>query len=253
MTMVIYSMVYYLILTAIPFAIVSAFFIHWFTISEEPNPKQRLEISRGIYLGFSFQVFVFAWLLFQIGHARFAFPLYAIAFSMLGDWFNLQFPLAKKYMKDPVLGGIFSFAIAQVFFILSFLQLISWNELYTGIQPYLITAVLLVLPAVIFYFRVYNPERSKWVMASAFVYGLVLCFFVSLCINAYLLYGGVWMYLTIGALFFLLSDAVMGETTINGTRHPKWEFQVPWITYLIAQCFLLVGFFLVSHTRMLAH
>jgi hypothetical protein len=46
-------MVYYFILTAIPFAIVSAFSIHWFTISEEQNPNKRLEVSRGIYLGFS--------------------------------------------------------------------------------------------------------------------------------------------------------------------------------------------------------
>ncbi len=246
-------MVYYFILASIPVAIISAFCIHWFTISEEQNPNIRLENSRGIYLGFSFQVLVFAWLLFQLGHSRFAYPLYAIAFSMIGDWFNLQFPLARKYMKDPVLGGIFSFAIAQVFFILAFRQLIAWEEIFHGVRPILITAVFIVLPAVIFYFRVYNPNRSKWVMASAFIYGLVLCFFVSLCINAYLLYGGSWIYLAIGAGFFLLSDAVMGETTINGTRRPKWEFQVPWITYLIAQCFLLVGFFLVSHTRMIAH
>lgn len=246
-------MVYYLILTAIPFAIVSAFCIHWYTISEENDPQLRLKVSRGVYFGFSFQVLVFAWLLFQMGHARFSYPLYAIAFSMLGDWFNLQFPLAKKYMKDPVLGGIFSFAVAQVFFILAFQKLISWSELYSVTQSYLVTAVLLILPAVIFYFRVYNPERSKWVMVSAFIYGLVLCFFVSLCINAYLLYGGVWIYLATGSGFFLLSDAVMGETTINGTRHPKWEFQVPWVTYLIAQSLLLIGFFLVSHTRLIAH
>ncbi|PJZ36314.1 hypothetical protein CH354_14605 [Leptospira levettii] len=251
--MVISIMVYYFILTAIPFAIVSAFCIHWITLSDESNPEKRLEISRGVYLGFSFQVIVFAWLLFQLGHSRFAFPVVAIAFSMLGDWFNLQFPLAKKYMKDPVLGGIFSFAIAQIFFLLAIRQLITWEELYSSPRPFLITLLFIILPALIFYFRVYNPNRSKWVMASAFIYGIILCFFVSLCINAYLLYGGVWIYLGIGAGFFLLSDAVMGETTINGTRHPKWEFQVPWITYLIAQCFLLVGFFLVSHTRLLAH
>ncbi|XDD48560.1 lysoplasmalogenase family protein [Leptospira sp. WS39.C2] len=246
-------MVYYLILTTIPFAIVSAFCIHWYTISGEPSPEKRLEISRGVYLGFSFQVLVFAWLLYQLGHSRFAFPLYAIAFSMIGDWFNLQFPLAKRYMKDPVLGGIFSFAIAQVFFLVAFRQLISWEELFSSARPIIISLIFLILPAVIFYFRVYNPNRSKWVMVSAFLYGILLCFFVSLCVNAYLLYGGVWIYLAIGAGFFLLSDAVMGETTINGTRHPKWEFQVPWITYLIAQCFLIVGFFLVSHTRLIAH
>lgn len=241
-------MIYYAVLTSIPFAVVSAFLIHWFTIRSIPTSSERLERIRGVYLGFSFQILIFAGLLFFLGGSVFLAPLFAIVFSLLGDWFNLQFPIALKSNGEPLVGGIISFAMAQLFYITAFFQLTPIGSLYTGLLPYFITMVLLVVPAVIFHFRVYNSQRPKSIMALAFLYGLVLCFFVSLTINAYLTFGGNWIYLMLGGFFFLLSDAVMGETTIHGGRHPKWEFQVPWITYLIAQSLLLIGLFLLSHS-----
>ncbi|MDZ4724576.1 MAG: lysoplasmalogenase family protein [Leptospira sp.] len=241
-------MTYYAVLASIPIAVVSAFFIHWFTLRSVTTGKARLEISRGVYLGFSFQIVIFAGLLFYLGKSVFLAPLFAVGFSILGDWFNLHFPVALKNNGEPLIGGIVSFAMAQLFYISAFFQLTPWNSVYTGVIPYVVTLVFLILPAVIFYFRVYNPKRPKPIMIFAFVYGLVLCFFVSLAVNAFIAFGGYWIFLMLGGLVFLLSDAVMGETTIHGGRHPVWEFQVPWITYLIAQSLLLIGFFLLSHT-----
>lgn len=243
-------MTYYAVLISIPFAVIAAFLIHWFTLRVIPTAKTRLEVSRGVYLGFSFQILTFSLLLFFLGRSVFLAPVFAIGFSFIGDWFNLQFPIAQRNNGEPIIGGIVGFMMAQFFYIAALLQLLPITSIYVGPIPYLVTAVFLILPAGIFYFRVYNPKRSKPIMVSAFVYGLILCFFVSLTVNAYILFGGFWIYLMIGGLFFLGSDAVMGETTINGERHPVWEYQVPWITYLIAQSFLLVGFFLLSHSLM---
>lgn len=241
-------MTYYAILISIPIAVFSAFLIHWFTIRAIPSAKARLEVVRGVYLGFSFQILTFAFLLFYLGRSVFLAPVFAVIFSIIGDWFNLQFPIAQKSNEDPIIGGIVGFIMAQFFYISAFFQLVPISILYYGILPYLITAGFVILPGVIFYFRVYNPKRAKPIMVAAFLYGLILCFFVSLTVNAYLLYGGYWIYLMLGGLFYLVSDAVMGETTIHGERHPVWEYQVPWFTYLIAQSLLLVGFFLLSHT-----
>jgi len=241
-------MTYYAVLVSIPFAVVTAFLIHWFTIRVVSTAKTRLEISRGVYLGFSFQILVFALLLFFLGRSVFLAPVFAVAFSFVGDWFNLQFPIAQKNNGEPIIGGIVGFMMAQFFYISALFQLLPISSIFVNIYPFLITAAFLILPGVIFYFRVYNPKRPKPIMVFAFIYGIILCFFVSLTVNAFVLFGGFWIYLMIGGLFFLASDAVMGETTIHGERHPAWEYQVPWITYLIAQCFLLVGFFLLSHT-----
>jgi hypothetical protein len=243
-------MSYYAVLVSIPLAVVSAFLIHWYTIRMVTTSKTRLEISRGVYLGFSLQILIFAVLLFFLGRSVFLAPVFAVIFSFVGDWFNLQFPIAQRNQGEPIIGGIVGFMMAQFFYISALLQLLPFTAIFVGVVPYLITLVFLILPGVIFYFRVYHPKRSKPIMISAFVYGLILCFFVSLTVNAFIIYGGYYIYLMIGGLFFLASDAVMGETTINGERHPVWEYQVPWITYLIAQSFLLVGFFLLSHTLM---
>ncbi|MCZ8155322.1 MAG: hypothetical protein O9264_04320 [Leptospira sp.] len=244
-------MTYYAVLLSIPLAVVSAFLIHWVTLRPVTTGKARLEISRGVYLGFSIQIFVFAVLLFYMGSSVLLAPLFAVGFSFVGDWFNLQFPIAVKNDGEPLIGGILGFAMAQLFYISAFFQLTSWNLVYYGYIPYLISALFLVIPSVIFYFRVYNPSRPKTIMVFALIYGLVLCFFVSLTVNAYLVFGGYWIYLMLGGLIFLVSDAVMGETTIHGGRHPVWEFQVPWLTYLIAQSLLLIGFFLLSHTMIM--
>jgi hypothetical protein len=241
-------MTYYAVLLSIPLAVVSAFLIHWFTLRSITTGKARLEISRGVYLGFSFQILIYACLLFYLGNSVLLAPVFAVAFSFVGDWFNLHFPIALKNNGEPLIGGILGFAMAQLFYISAFFQLTSWKLVYAGVIPYLITLAFLVLPAVIFYFRVYNPTRPKSIMIFAFVYGLILCFFVSLAVNAYLVFGGYWIYLMLGGFVFLVSDAIMGETTIHGERHPVWEFQVPWITYLFAQSLLLIGFFLLSHT-----
>jgi hypothetical protein len=242
------KMTYYAVLISIPSAVIFAFLIHWFTIRTIPTSKTRLDISRGVYLGFSFQILIFALLLFVLGKSIFLAPLFAVLFSFIGDWFNLQFPIAQKNNGEPIIGGIVGFTMAQFFYISAFFQLVNLKVLYSNYISYLVTLLFLILPAVIFYFRVYNPKRSKPLMISAFIYGLILCFFVSLTVNAYLMYGGYWIYLMIGGIVFLISDAVMGETTINGERHPVWEYQIPWLTYLLAQSLLLVGFFLTSHT-----
>ncbi|GBF51595.1 YhhN-like protein [Leptospira ryugenii] len=243
-------MSYYAVLVCIPLSICVAFLIHWYTLRPIQNSKNRLEVSRGTYLGFSIQILLFAFLLFYLGGSVFLAPVFAIIFSFLGDWFNLQFPIALKNNGEPLIGGIVSFAMAQLFYISAFFQILPWSMLYSGIVPYLLSLSFLILTGVIFYFRVYEPKRSKPIMISALIYGLLLSFFVSLTANAYIQFGGVWLFLLLGGLFFIASDAIMGETTINGTRHPVWEYQVPWITYLLAQGLLLIGFFLVSHTKM---
>ncbi|MDF3818333.1 lysoplasmalogenase family protein [Leptospira sp. 96542] len=232
----------------LPVAVVLAFFIHWVTISNFRDPEVRMNHSRGTYLGLSFQLVLYSIVLWKLTPNQFLFPALAMLFSFFGDYFNLQFPSTKKKIKHPILGGIISFAIAQIFFIYTILAKNSWGTYFNSALSYAILILFLVIPAVIFFFRVYNPAQPKIIMFSALIYGFILCCFVAIVTNAFLQFGGYYIYLLIGGLFFLLSDAVMGETTINGGRHPSWEYQVPWVTYLIAQGFLLYGFFAIAHT-----
>jgi hypothetical protein len=198
-----------------------------------------------LYLGLSLQLVVFTLSLSLLTSEKFLPVVAAVGFSFLGDVFNLHFPSIQKKFPEPLLGGIFSFFIAQIFYLIAIFQFTSWEILFAGTIHYGVLILLLVVPSLIFWLRVYNPNRPKSIMISAFVYGNLLCFVVALLVNAALVLSGSWWTLAIGGLFFLLSDAVMGETTVHGERHPPFEFQIPWFTYLVAQGFLISGFFLV--------
>lgn len=77
-------------------------------------------------------------------------------------------------------------------------------------------------------------------MLGGFLYGFALGAMTAVALSAALARGGPWIAVAAGALFFLISDAVMGETTLHG-RHPKHEYQIPWGTYLAAQGLILAG------------
>lgn len=233
----------------LPVAVVFAFAVHWISIRTLKTAPERLEVSRGVYLGFSFQLLLYGWFLYSVSGTQYLYVALAMTFSLAGDWCNLQFPFLRRRMNEPLLAGIAFFAAAQLLFVGAIFQAVSWEQIFQTSRNYGVLLALLVVPAAIFYFRVYNPARPKALMAAAFLYGFVLCFAVALYLNCALNWGGLWWLLAMGGGFFLLSDAVMGETTIHGGRHPAFEFQVPWFTYLIAQGFLLFGFFTILHGR----
>ena len=232
------------ILLILPAAVTVSFFLHWLTIKHIPKPEDRLPLCRGAYIAFSFQLLLYSWVLFTLLMSKSpAFPVFiplGMLFSFFGDYFNLQFPFMKRRCPEPVFLGILCFSAAQIFYILGFLEIIPLKELISGGSFYPLLAVLLIVPALLFRLRVYNKERPKTVMYGAFFYGFILGAMAATAISAALARGGYWSPVAAGALFFLLSDAIMGETTIHG-KHPKQEYQVPWITYLIAQGLILFG------------
>ncbi len=231
-----------LLMALVPVTVVMSFFIHWLTVLRLKTPEERLPFCRGAYLAMSFQLVLYAWIVFMFfgdSPARFLIPL-GISFSFIGDIFNLQFPGIKKKIDEPLFGGILSFIAAQIFYIWAFVGMVPVSELITGGYLYYFLAALIVFPAVVFRLRVYNPERPKKIMYGALVYGFILGAMTAVALSAAITRGGFWFAVSAGALFFLLSDAVMGETTIYG-RHPSFEYQVPWVTYLIAQGFIVFG------------
>jgi len=231
-----------LILALPPAGIALGFILHWFTIRKIKTAEERLPSCRGAYLAFSLQLLLYAWTVFGLfgkgGWTALLIP-FGMTFAFIGDYFNLQFPFARNRIEEPVFLGILSFAIAQIFYIWGFLSLAAPELIARGfLLPLLV--VFLVGPAIIFRLRVFSKDRPKTIMRGGFLYGFALGTMVSVAVSAAVARGGYWYFVGIGALFFLLSDAVMGETTLHG-RHPPFEYQVPWGTYLLAQGLILFG------------
>ena len=227
----------------LPATIIVSFFVHWLTLVKYKTPDERLPFCRGAYLSMSLQLVLYAWILFGIFGVQnkvwFMIPL-GMTFSFLGDIFNLQFQKIKERISEPLFGGIISFMIAQICYITALLDLLPLGKLIDKGYLYPLLIMLLVVPAILFRFRVYNPERPKNIMIGAFIYGFILGSMSAIAISAAIALGGTWYIVAAGALFFLLSDAIMGETTVYG-RHPSFEYQVPWVTYLIAQGLIIMG------------
>lgn len=230
-------------LAILPAGSVLGFLLHWLTIRGIDTAEGRLPQCRGAYLAFSAQLLLFAWAVFFFkGLGRYGAILIpaGMTFSFAGDYFNLQFPAVRRRVREPVFLGILSFAVAQVLYIGAFLALVPLRELAESGRLVPILALLLVAPAAIFRLRVYRPGRPRSLMLGGFLYGFALGAMTAVALSAALARGGPWIAVAAGALFFLLSDAVMGETTLHG-RHPKHEYQIPWGTYLAAQGLILAG------------
>jgi hypothetical protein len=232
-----------LLTAAVPAAVVLSFLVHWLSLVPLRSSAQRLPYCRGAYMAFSLQLLLYGWLLYALlarGNALLVFIPLGMTCSSLGDFFNLQFEPAQKWSKEPLFFGILAFMAAQLCYTGGLLQLADWRLLATRGYLWPLVAALVILPALLFRLRVYNPERPARIMVAALVYGAILGCMAAVCLAAAIALGGWWFVVAAGALFFLLSDAIMGETTVYG-RHPIHEYQLPWWTYLLAQGLILFG------------
>lgn len=225
------------------FFIVIVFLIHSLIINKYKASQDRLEHSRVMYLLLSFLILSYSWFTFiKIDYnAPYLLLVMGYTFSFVGDFFNLKFSCIKSKVKFPVLYGILSFMVAQSLYISFFISVLSTSVLFRFYWFYLILFILWLIPAIIFKTNIYSEKRPKSLMTGAFIYGFFLSTMVSVVFAGALIRGGNWWYIFTGAIFFFVSDVIMGQTTIKGI-HPVYEFQLPWITYLIAQGFLLFGF-----------
>ncbi|MBN1533415.1 MAG: hypothetical protein JXA20_12175 [Spirochaetes bacterium] len=233
-----------ILLAAVPALVIAAFTVHWITIMRIRSSEERLPRCRGAYLGLSIQLVLYGWLVYLLygrAHPALALVPLGMTFSSAGDLCNLQFDPIRRMTGEPLFYGILCFMAAQICYIAGFLSMIPVAQLASRGYLYPLLALLIFVPAVLFRFRVYNPERPKSIMAGALIYGAILGSMAAVALSAAWVFGGPWRIIAAGALFFLLSDAIMGETTIHG-RHPVTEYQVPWITYLAAQGLILYGF-----------
>lgn len=226
-----------------PMGVALGFALHWLTVAKHGTAAERLPFCRGAYLAFSLQLLFYAWAAFGLfGQGKPAALLVSLGmtFSFVGDYFNLQFPFAQARIQEPVILGILSFAIAQLLYIAGFLSIIPPRELAERGFFVPLLVFFLAAPAVVFRLQVFSRDRPKAMMRSGFFYGFALGAMVAIALSAAIGRGGWWYCVGVGSIFFLASDAVMGATTLHG-RHPPFEYQIPWGTYLVAQGLILFG------------
>ena len=232
-------------LAFVPVMVVFAFSVQWESVSSIHSSAERLPECRMAYVGYSFLMTVFAWLLYFMYATRiplgFLLPLGA-SFALAGDFYYLQFEIARHTMRsESLLGGIIFFILTQIAYAAAFLARVPLGTLIRSGAFVPAFAFFVAVFAALFAFRVWNAARPRRLMVASAVYSLALAFMVSVAVSAAIAVGGPWRLIGLGAVSFAVSDYLQGETTVHG-RHPAYEFQVPWLAYLIAQALILYGF-----------
>lgn len=235
-----------LFITFLVISVAILFVIHWFNIRKLESSTERLVHSRGSYLGFSLIILMACWILCYLSGFKRAATQLSMGYisSFIGDIFNLQFDRIKRRVEEPIFLGILFFMVSQILYISAFINLVGLALLIKSPLFYTLLVLFLICPTVIFKLKVFSPDRPKRVMRGALIYGFLLGGMTAVVLTSAILAGGYWWLVLLGSLMFLLSDAVMGGSTIRGL-HPKYEFQVPWLTYLIAQGLILFVYRLI--------
>ena len=140
-----------------------------------------------------------------------------------------------------VIGGIASFGIGHVFYIVAFLRTSSAAGLDDG-RRWVALAIWLLIGLVGWYFVVYRGAGATgegvtvihWI---ALPYALLLATTAELATGLALADGG-FLPLALGAALFLLSDLILAGEMFSGLRFPLIS-DVIWLTYGPAQAFIV--------------
>lgn len=134
-----------------------------------------------------------------------------------------------------LIGGMLTFAVAQSFYMTAFIQMMAANGgaaggrgLWIGVAGY----GLLLVVGWLFFIR--NPRKPAMLNYGALGYGLWVGGMAIFALNLAMSLGGVWWLTAVGGLFFVLSDLLIGVTSVGGYKIKHKELWV-WFTYVAAQ------------------
>jgi len=191
----------------------------------------------------SFTLVIFAWILLAFlrdtTYTVLAFP-FAIGMTLgwIGDLFMAHLIPVKEY----VLGGIGSFGVGHVAYIVGLLWASSQFGLDDSGLRWGTLAVWLMIAVVLWYVVVYRGSEKTFLHIASLPYALLLASTTGFATGLALQHLA-FITVTIGAGLFLLSDLILATELFNGA---KWSYigDVVWLTYGPGQMLIVAGVFL---------
>lgn len=203
------------------------------------NAERTHRIPRWARMASSFMLVVAAWSWFAFADV---FPqsyslLIAIGMTLgfLGDLFMAQLiPL-----KDYVLGGIGSFGLGHIAYIIAFISFGNEHNLFSGNESARWGAVLIwwLIALAGWYVVVFRGQKHTFLHYAALPYALFLATTAGLA-TGLAIHEAAFIPLAIGTALFLLSDLILAAQLFNGL-HFKMIGDVVWLTYGPAQMLIV--------------
>jgi len=192
----------------------------------------------------SFTLVIFAWILLAFlrdtSYVVIALPFaIGMTFGWIGDLFMAQL----IPMKAHVLGGIGSFGVGHVAYIVGLVSASSQFGLDDSGLVWSTLSVWLVIALVLWYMIVYRGSDKTFLHKAALPYALLLASTTGIAMGLALQHPAFIMVM-IGAGLFLLSDLILATELFNGA---SWAYigDVVWLTYGPGQMLIVSGLLLL--------
>ncbi len=183
---------------------------------------------------------IIAWILFAFlrdtTYVVLALPVaIGMSFGFLGDLFMAQL----LPIKDYVLGGIASFGIGHIAYIIGLLSASEDFQLSDSAIQWSAWGIWLVITVILWYLIVYRGSEKTLLHKVALPYALLLASTTGFATGLALQHPA-FILITIGAGLFLLSDLILATELFNGAR---WTYigDVVWLTYGPGQMLIVMG------------
>jgi uncharacterized membrane protein YhhN len=216
---------------AIPVVLISAFiFGHY-------NPERTRRTIKPLRLSTSWILVACAWIIFATS-TTLRTPALLIALGMtfgaIGDLVLADvIPLPKR-----MISGIIVFSIGHLCYIAGFVQTASVLGLNDPFAGSLLWVVFVIAAALLWFFLIYNPAKSRVLNIGALVYGWLIAVMAGTA-TALALSDPRFTLTAIGGILFLISDIILGNREL---RDNGWFLvhDVVWVIYIAGQALIVL-------------
>jgi hypothetical protein len=200
------------------------------------DPKQiRLPLPVRVILSLSLVLTAFL-ISLSLRSAISNLVLLGMILSYFGDMFNAEvipFPV-------PLLGGMTAFGAAHCFYIAAFYFLLKPTGALIPVYFWICLAAVWLVTTICWRQFIRNPERIPALNFGSLIYALLIGTMTYFAFIVGLILGDWWWIILPGALFFYISDTIIGVTDIGRVALKKPHLWI-WMTYVLGQMGIIYG------------
>jgi uncharacterized membrane protein YhhN len=216
---------------AIPVVLLVAYFFG------HTNAERTRRTIKPLRLSTSWILVACAWIIFGVS-ATLRTPALLIALGMtfgaIGDLVLADvIPLPKR-----MISGIIVFSIGHLCYIVGFSQTARTLGLNDPFSGSILWAAFVVVAALLWYFLIYNPAKSRVLNIGSLFYGWLIAIMAGTA-TALALSDPRFTLTAIGGVLFLISDIILGNREL---RDNGWFLvhDVVWVLYITGQAFIVL-------------
>lgn len=170
------------------------------------------------------------------------FVLAALVFSFIGDFINSGLIDVSAITEQRHVLSIVPFAIAQIIYVMVFWRSSSVSPEHSAsdsISNFKLAGLVLWLPVSVgLWFTIFTDWMPTVIERATLFYACLVMLMGITSTWIWRVWGDIGSWVTIGAMLFLISDAMIGSAISRGVAPEGVAAHIIWATYFSAQCLI---------------